>query len=272
MCTLTLAWRTFGDAPVALAANRDEALDRAAEPPTVRGGREARDDGERSYVAPRDASAGGTWIGLSASGLVVAVTNRWLDADRDGDRSRGLLVRDCLTADSAEAAVRSVERELDARSYDGFNLVLADGAAAFLLEYDGGLAITRLDPGVHVVGNVGGVVNGTERFAIPERRREFGAERADSARRIAAAIAPEPGETSDAWLARASGLLADHEYGACLHGDGFGTRSFTRIRTGETPAFAYADGPPCETAAEPVTLPPEFGSAASTAGESGGSR
>ncbi|ELZ40074.1 hypothetical protein C463_16267 [Halorubrum californiense DSM 19288] len=172
MCTLTLAWRAFGDAPVALAATRDEALDRPSEPPAVRGGTD--DDGGVRYVAPRDAEAGGTWIGVSEGGLVVAVTNRWLDADRDGDRSRGLLVRDCLTAASAEAAVKSVERELDERAYAGFNLVLADDRAAFLLMYDGGLVVTRLDPGVHVVGNVGGVVNGAERFAVPERRREFG--------------------------------------------------------------------------------------------------
>ena len=251
MCTLTLAWRAFGDAPVALAATRDEALDRPSEPPALR-------DGEVPYVAPRDAEAGGTWIGVSEGGLVVAVTNRWLDADREGDRSRGLLVRDCLTAASAEAAVRAVERELDERAYDGFNLVLADDRAAFLLTYDGGLVVTRLDPGVHVVGNVGGVVNGAERFAIPERRREFGEERADSARRIAAALVPEPGETGASWLDRASGVLADHDYGACLHGDEFGTRSFTRIRTGDDPAVAYADGPPCETPTEAVSLPPNF--------------
>jgi hypothetical protein len=267
VCTLTLAWRTFGDAPIALAANRDEALDRPSEPPalrTVDGESGEADDGGTGYVAPRDAEAGGTWIGLSDSGVVAAVTNRWLDADREGDRSRGLLVRDCLVADSAEDAVRRVERNLESRSYDGFNLVLADADAAFLLSYDGGLAIARLDPGVHVVGNVGGVVNGVERFSIPDRRREFGLERADSARAVAGAVAPEPGESGAEWLDRASATLADHEYGACLHGDGFGTRSFTRIRTGpdsETPpAFAYADGPPCETPAEPVSLPAEFGS------------
>ena len=262
MCTLALAWRAFGDAPVALAANRDEALDRPAEPPAPR--EHADGDGVR-YVAPRDAEAGGTWIGLSAAGVAVAVTNRWLDADREGDRSRGLLVRDCLEAGSAEAAARAVERELDTRSYDGFNLVLADDTAALVLSYDGGLAVTRLDPGVHVVGNVGGVVNGVERFAVPERRREFGAERADSARRIAAALVPEPGESGASWVDRASGVLADHEYGACLHGDRFGTRSFTRIRTSADPAaspeFAYADGPPCETPTAPVSIPSDFGAA-----------
>ncbi|MEZ3164529.1 NRDE family protein [Halorubrum sp. RMP-47] len=270
MCTLTLAWRAFGDAPVALAATRDEALDRPSEPPTVRAGSGGKGDesgveggadgdaGDVRYVAPRDAEAGGTWIGLSERGLVVAVTNRWTDAEREGERSRGLLVRDCLTADSAEAAVRAVERELDERAYAGFNLVLADALGAFLLAYDGGLAVSRLDPGVHVVGNVGGVINGAERFAVPERRAEFGAERADSAKRIAAALVPEPGESGASWLDRASGVLADHEYGACLHGDGFGTRSFTRIRTGDDLAVGYADGPPCETAVERVSVPDEF--------------
>jgi len=294
VCTLTIAWRTFGDAPIALAANRDEALDRPSEPPSIRGidgdsgdgCDENGDEGDdvevdeggnanrgHGYVAPRDAEAGGTWIGLSASGVVAAVTNRWLDTDREGDRSRGLLVLDCLEADSAEGAVRRVERDLEARSYDGFNLVLADESAAFLLSYDGGLAITRLDPGVHVVGNVGGVVNGVERFAIPDRRREFGSERADSARAVAAALAPEPGEAGAEWLDRASATLTDHEYGACLHGDEFGTRSFTRIRTvpdPETaPEFAYADGPPCETPAESVSLPAGFGSGGSRPTSSG---
>jgi len=196
---------------------------------------------------------------MGSSGLVVAVTNRWLDVDREGDRSRGRLVDDCLREPSAEAAVRSVERELDERAYDGFNLVLADDLAAFLLSYDGRLSVTRLDPGAHVIGNVGGVVNGEPRFAIPERRAEVGAERADSARRVAAAVVPEPGEDADAWLDRATDVLGDHSYGACLHGDGFGTRSFTRIRTGSEPAFAYADGPPCETDAEPVRVPRGFG-------------
>ncbi len=272
MCTLTIAWRVFEEAPTALAANRDEALDRESEPPALRitgeagaGDVDGTDaDGSCRYLAPRDAEAGGTWIGMGSSSLVVAVTNRWLDVDRDAERSRGLLVADCLRQPSAEAAVRTVERELDDREYDGFNLVLADDIAAFLLSYDGRLTVTRLDPGVHVVGNVGAVANGEPRFAIPDRRAEFGAERADSTRRVAAAIVPEPGETGSAWLDRTADVLADHSYGACLHGERFGTRSFTRIRTGTDPAFAYADGPPCETDAVPVRIPAGFGTGEAT--------
>ncbi len=253
VCTLTLAWRVFEGTPVALAANRDESLDRESEGPSLRTA-----DGS-TYVAPRDRVAGGTWIGLGESGLVAAVTNRWLDADREGDRSRGLLVADCLREPTAESAVRAVERELDDRAYDGFFLALADDVAAFLLSYDGQLSVTRLDPGVHVVGNVGGVVNGTARFAVPDRRKEAGTDRAASARRVAGALVPEPGEDASGWLDRSSRVLADHEYGACLHGEGFGTRSFTRIRTGTEPAVAFADGPPCETPSESVSLPDGFG-------------
>ena len=256
MCTLILAWQVFDDAPVALAANRDEALDRSAEPPTIRG-----DDAR--YVAPRDAEAGGTWIGLSESGVAVAVTNRWLDTEREGDRSRGLLVRDCLQADSADAAVRAVENDLETRSYDGFNLVIADAVAAFVLSYDGRLTVTQLEPGVHVVGNVGGVVNGSEQFTIPAHRHEFGLERANSAKRITAETVPLPGESGDAWLDRARDVLADHAYGACLHGDEFGTRSFTQMRFGAdfgvVSEFAYAAGPPCETSAKTIPLPAGFG-------------
>lgn len=259
MCTLTLAWRAF-DPPVVLAANRDEAHDRPSEPPAVRGDRQR-------FLAPRDAEAGGTWIGLTETGLVAAVTNRWLDADRSGDRSRGLLVADCLRRPSAAAAARTVEREVDRRSYDGFSLVLADDDAAFLLSYDETLAVTRLDPGVHVVGNVGGVINGADRFAVPARRRSDGAERADSARRVADAVSPKSDESAAEWLDRANDVLADHAYGACLHGDGFGTRSFTRIVTGPAPAMAFADGPPCETPAEPTPVPPAFESDRGGAGD-----
>ncbi len=251
MCTLALAWRVFAEAPTAVAANRDESLDRPSEPPAVR-------DGDPPSVAPRDAVAGGTWIGCTGSGLVVAVTNRWLDADRAGDRSRGLLVDDCLRAGSAAAALRVLEGEVAERAYAGFNLVLADDDDAFCCSYDGELDVTRLEPGVHVVGNVGGVVNGRARFAIPDRRAEHGADRADSARRVARALAPRSEENATAWLDRAGDVLSTHAYGACLHGDGFGTRSFSRIRTGPDPEFAFADGPPCETPAEPVALPDGF--------------
>jgi uncharacterized protein with NRDE domain len=251
VCTLTLAWQAFEDAPVALVATRDESYDRPSDPPAVRG------DGR--YLAPRDRTAGGTWIGLGESGTVVAIANRWLDTDRDGDRSRGHLVADCLRRPTAEAAVQFVEQDVDERAYDGFTLLVADDVAAFQLTYDGSIAVTPLAPGVHVVGNVGSVCNGRAVFSIPETRTEAGTRRADSARRIAATVAPKAGASSASWLDRATAVLADHDFGACLHGDRFGTRSLTRLRTGPDPTMGFADGPPCSTPVDPVEVPASFG-------------
>ncbi|ELZ24338.1 hypothetical protein C475_13852 [Halosimplex carlsbadense 2-9-1] len=238
MCTLVFAWQVFSDAPVVAAANRDEALDRPSRPPEV------IEESPR-VVAPRDEEAGGTWIGYNEHGLLVAITNRWNGREPAGERSRGLLVRDALRQSSAEDAARLVERELDDREYDGFNLVLADESAALLVEWDGETRRVRnFDPGVHVVVNVG--ADGD--YAIPESRAEAGEAQAENAGKVASALTVEPGETSTAWLDRAANVIADHEYGVCVHRDRFGTRSSSLVEIGrEGSRYRYADGPPCET-------------------------
>ncbi|PSP47352.1 hypothetical protein BRC60_08635 [Halobacteriales archaeon QH_1_68_42] len=189
MCTLVFAWQVFPDAPVVAAANRDELLDRPSEPPSVI-------EEEPGVVAPRDAEAGGTWIG-------------------------------------------------DERGYEGFNLVLADARAALYVEYDGATRVRNFDPGVHVVVNVG--ADGD--YTVPAERQAAGEQQAQNADGVAAALAPEPGETSSSWLDRAAGVVSDHEFGVCVHRDRFGTRSSSLITIGRKgTTYRYADGPPCETA------------------------
>jgi hypothetical protein len=275
VCTLTLAWQVFPGEPVVVAANRDELLDRPSEPPA----RRTFDDENGTpvaVVAPRDVEAGGTWVGYSERGLFAGLTNRWVDG-LDAERSRGLLVRDALARPDAESAARSVERAVEAHEYDGFNLVIADATGAFLLEWDGRLAVTRLDPGVHVVVNVGAALGGggttTDRFFVPEIRPAPAERQADSARRVRAALTVEPGESPDNWTERAKDVLGDHDYGVCVHGDdedpdappaSFGTKSSSLIRLGDggtdgdgdrddggsgrdpPPAtYEFADGSPC---------------------------
>ena len=242
MCTLVFAWQVFTDAPVVAAANRDELLDRPSEPPAV------VEESPR-VVAPRDTEAGGTWIGYNEHDVFVAITNRWTDREVTADRSRGLLVRDALRQSSAEDAARLVERELDDRTYEGFNLVVADPNAALYLEYDGHLAVRNLEPGVHVVVNVGA----DGEYVIPAERAEAGERQAESADRLAADLAVEPGESSTEWLDRAAALIADHDYGVCIHHDRFGTRSSSLVTIGsEGATYRFADGPPCETEYERV--------------------
>ncbi|MBV0922900.1 NRDE family protein [Halomicroarcula limicola] len=241
MCTIVLAWQVFEDAPVAFAANRDERVDRPSEPPAP------RHWGSR-VVAPADEEASGTWEGYNEHGLLVALTNRWVDADLAGERSRGLLVRDCLGHETAEDAARAVEGALREAEYEGFNLLLADENAALLFEWDGQLAVRNLNPGVHVVVNVG--ADGD--YRIPSGRADAGEEQAANADRLRDHLQAEPGETVDAWLDRAGETIGDHEYGVCVHGDGFGTRSSSLVSLGEHPRYDFADGPPCRTAYRPV--------------------
>jgi len=99
MCTLIALHQCVVGAPLVIAANRDEFLDRPAEGPAL------RDTSHGTILAPKDARAGGTWLGMNPSGLFAAVTNR-----RNGEpdpelRSRGLLVHDVLGAATAEKAV-----------------------------------------------------------------------------------------------------------------------------------------------------------------------
>ena len=242
MCTLALAWQVFEDAPVVVAANRDELLDRSSEPPAVR-------DWEATTVAPLDQEARGTWLGYNEHGVVVGITNRWLGRQMEGDRSRGLLVRDALGYESATDAIRFVERELDGQSYDGFNLLAADANAAILVEYDGGPAVRTLSPGIHVVVNVG--ADGV--YDVPESREKAGLQQGENADAVRVALQPEPGETSTEWLDRAATVLGDHEYGVCIHQENFGTRSSSLIRMGsDGVTYQYADGPPCQTPFETV--------------------
>ena len=247
MCTLTLAWQVFDDAPVVVAANRDEALDRPADPPDVF-------RAAPLVIAPRDAEAGGTWIGVNEHGVFAGITNRWTEADLAGERSRGLLVAEALEMTSAADAAAHVERTTEKNEYDGFNLVVADAVDAIHLGWDGALSRTAFGPGVHVVVNVGF----DESFTLPSERRDLGEQQAENARAVRAALEPRSDETAEEWLERAGAVLGDHEYGVCVHGDGFGTRSSSLLSIGEDTRYAFADGPPCRTSYEPVGIEGQF--------------
>ena len=227
MCTLLAAFRVHPDYPLVVAANRDERLDRPASGPR------AWTDGPIPFVAPRDEVAGGTWLGVNARGLFVAVTNRF-GALRDGARrSRGALVVDALGQPSA-AALHGRLAQLDAHAFNPFHLLYADRDHAFVTWTDGERATQSvLAAGVHVVteqsfreepvARARGLVGGFEALA----------DKADPA-----ALFP---------------LLQRHDAedpfaGSCIHAPGFnyGTRSSAVVLLGDArhPSRLYAsDGP-----------------------------
>lgn len=268
MCTLGFAWDVFDDY-LAVAANRDEALARPASPPAVRGDSPA-------VLAPRDEEAGGTWIGYNDHGTLVALTNRWTREPIDGDRSRGLLVREALDRTTATESVAFVREELARRTYEPFHLLVADAERAVLFEHDTATSETHLASGVYVVGNTGwcgersGPVDATspqrtETFFAPGVRPEVGRQQAENDCRVLDALGDAAANAggADEWLDAGGEVLADHSYGVCLHpsdaavegvdaAGGFGTKSSSLLRLGATRAYRHAEGPPCETPYEVV--------------------
>jgi uncharacterized protein with NRDE domain len=143
MCTLIADFRHQPHVPLLIAANRDENRSRPATP--------ARRWPGEPFVAPRDEQAGGTWLGLNASGLFVGVTNRFLAPRDDARQSRGTLVVEALRARSARALSRQLEA-LDAHRFNAFHLLYADADDAFITWSDGDhVTHLALEPGVHVV-------------------------------------------------------------------------------------------------------------------------
>src|SRR5438270_9074088 len=146
MCLLILFYRVVEDAPVVVGANRDEVYSRGGSPPQLL-------EGPCRAVAGLDPVAGGTWLGVNAHGVLVAVTNRPRSELPDRLRSRGLLARQLLEFPTAAGAAEHGARELDAKRYAGCNLLCADRNGAVVIEAGDWLRIRPLPPGLHVLTN-----------------------------------------------------------------------------------------------------------------------
>jgi uncharacterized protein with NRDE domain len=140
-----LAWQAHPDYPLILAANRDEFFERPTLPA-------ASWSESSAVVGGRDLEKGGSWLALSTTGRLAAVTN-FRDATRpkSGSRSRGLLVSDFVLSELDP--VTFLDRVRASRhAYDGFNLLVA--ANGELLHYANVRdEVTALTPGVHGLSN-----------------------------------------------------------------------------------------------------------------------
>ena len=237
MCTLIALHRCLPSAPLVVAANRDEYLDRPAEGPDLRLG------GRFPIVAPRDLRAGGTWLGLNSEGLFAAITNRPVPARDDSCRSRGLLVLDALEAGTARAAADRLER-LPTDAYNPFNLLVADGEEALVAVYEGRPEIRVLEPGAHVIGNADPDDRSNAKVArlLDEVEQVAGLPEAQVTGALSRVCRSHDGKGS---------ALND----TCIHAGGYGTRSSTllHLSTGAHAGWWFADGPPCRTSYEDVT-------------------
>jgi uncharacterized protein with NRDE domain len=150
MCLIAVGVQLRTDVPLVLAANRDEFFARATQAAQFW-------PDAPELLAGRDLEQGGTWMGLTwgsltRGGRIAAVTNfRDGGRPRNGQRSRGWLVRDYLLAElDPERYVSNLQS--DGEQYDGFNLLVGAGDRIYYCSNRGG-APHLLSPGVHGLSN-----------------------------------------------------------------------------------------------------------------------
>ena len=259
MCTIVALHRSHARYPLVVAANRDEmyarptaAADVILDAPLAVGG--------------RDLSKGGTWLGATAGGFLVAVTNQRSYGGRDeAMKSRGTLVLDLLSRGALGAALEHL-RSIDAREYNAFNLLLGDGdalVAAYARRDSAAVAIEELAPGKTWI-----LANdriGSPDFPKTQRAMELAAPLvtlelpalADGARAMLGdhekpplERVPPPPEGSHFPHALLRELQA-----LCIHTPVYGTRSSTLValEPGRVATYLFADGPPCTTPFVDVT-------------------
>src|SRR5207247_1210242 len=141
MCALIGIWKSVPGYDLVIGMNRDESASRAADPPSVV-------EGTPVIVAPRDRKAGGTWIGASGTGLVVALSNRRGRASATA-RSRGQLVLDALRQPNVAGVDVFLQREVREHECNFGNLCVhgpGGGTVSSTI-----LALSNADPGENVL-------------------------------------------------------------------------------------------------------------------------
>ncbi|MCX7374530.1 MAG: NRDE family protein [Alphaproteobacteria bacterium] len=234
MCTVILLHRPGHAWPVMLAANRDERIDRPADPPA---------EYWPGILGGRDATAGGTWMAINRAGVLATVLNRpGTLGPAMGKRSRGELPLLALAADSAaEAAARIAA--LDAAQWRPFHMVLADRDGGWFAAGlgQGAPRARALRPGFSIITSH--APNDLADARIARHLPRFGA-----------AAAPDSPDDWRDWPA----LLADTEGGpAALNiapRSGFGTVSSALVALGAQARFHFAAGPPHTAPFAPVAL------------------
>lgn len=247
MCTIAIAFDHLADAPLAIAANRDELYDRPARAPVVLA---------PGIVGGRDDVLGGSWLAFTRDGRFAAVTNQRAADPTRAPRSRGELILG-LVAAGDRAAMRAYADAIDPTQYASANLLFGDASGVDLvyLRRSGTRERLALPPGVTVLANDRVDAPGQIRRARVEAALSGARTLADytaAARAILADHTPAPDVDVLPPLPPGApvppGLRAALE-APCIHTPRYGTRSSTlaALVPGAVASLAWADGPPCTT-------------------------
>ena len=239
------------DAPLIVAANRDERTDRPAVAMTL-----LREQAPR-VLGGRDELAGGTWLAVNEYGVIAGLTNQPSATGRDpAKRSRGELPLAFTGYSDAARAVDAVSASIDPAQYNPCWLLVGDRTSMFSISIAGGSKpeVDQLGPGLHVLENAPLRARSAKAEFVRELAgRELSARAGDGVAGAVAALeavlrdhqpaVPEP-------LTDSSGRVWPPSLSAaCVHADGHGTRSAMTVVVPQAglPAVRVADGKPCQT-------------------------
>ena len=258
MCTLVAMHRVHPAIPLVVAANRDERRGRQSTPPRVLAPRPR-------VVGGHDPVGGGTWLGAAATGLFVGLTNQrsWTPPDPT-KRSRGEVALAALEAGDVSGVDRLLAG-LDARDYNGFNLLYGDGDqlhVAYARPFERAVEGHVLGPGVHVLTNdrIGSPHFPKAARALqlaeplvaapwPQLRSALERLLADRARPPIADIPPAP---PDSWF---DGAFLKELQAICIDTPAYGTVSATivALEPGRVLHYLFANGAPTTARFEDYT-------------------
>jgi uncharacterized protein with NRDE domain len=231
MCLLAIQYRLVPEAPILVAANREEYYNRPSQPPSIQ-------SGKPRVLCGIDQQAGGCWLGVNQHGLFVAASNRVRLMPPLAPLSRGVLCRNLLRCKSATEAVDTALEELSTGKYDGVNYVIADAEGGWVVHGCEEAEVVKLQEGLSIICN--GDVNAPRDPRVKMAQRLLTLQTLDSPVKFLAVASKV--------LARAPS--APDRPSMVIRGKDRGTVSSTLISLGSKPRdaiFQFADGPPDRT-------------------------
>jgi uncharacterized protein with NRDE domain len=263
VCLLIALFQVVPSAPLIVAANRDERYDRPAVAITTLRQAQPR------VLGGRDEVAGGTWLAVNESGVVAGLTNLPAPQGRDpAKRSRGELPLALAAHPDAASAVAWICACVDPSDYNPCWLLVGDRESLFYVDLTGGLrpAARPLPAGSYVLENApllpqspkAGHVAGLITMARSTGVSSAGVSLAGGSSAGVSSAGVSSAGNGDVRGALAV-VLRDHSAvpgsngpagpsAACVHGNGYGTRSAMIVTVGTTgpPQVQVADGPSCQ--------------------------
>jgi len=228
MSLIAVQYQLVPEAPVLVAANRDEKYDRGTAAPSIQ-------SGKPRVLCGTDEDAGGTWLGVNQNGLFVGVCVRPKMMPTFISRSRGLLCKDMLRTWSSQEAVDLCLEEVSSGKYNGANFIVADSEGGWAIHAGDDSNAVPLEEGLNLIADHD--LNDPRDARVQLAKRHLTLQTLDSPVKFLA-IASKVFARAPAPEGRPSIVIREQERG---------TVSSTLISLGKKPRdaiFQYASGAP----------------------------